>query len=96
MVNCKNYNPVFISCFNPKFIKFCVRQFLYKIRVNNFDFFHNQDKLKEFVRNSFPLLVYEVQTVLCNINFSHKANVTYSLHIHKFFCLNFWQKRFLA
>ncbi len=85
MVNCKNYYSIFIFCLNPKFIKFRVLQFFHKIGVNNFDFFHNHHKLKEFVRNPFPLFINEVQAVLCDINFSHNAKVTNSLHIVKFY-----------
>lgn len=49
--------------------------------MNNFKFFQNQYKLKEFVRNPFPLLVYEVQTVFCDINFSYFVKVTNSLQM---------------
>ena len=53
--------------------------------MNYFDFFHNHDKLKEFVRNPFPLIIDEVQAIICNINFSHDANVMNSLHFNKIF-----------
>ena len=94
MVNCENYYPIFISCFYPKFIKFRVCQLLHKICMNNFDFFHNHHKLKEFFRNSFSLFINEVQAILSNINFSHYAKVTNSLHFVKFYFRNFRQYGF--
>jgi len=85
MVNCKNDYPILISCFNSKLIKFRVLQFFHKIGMNYIDFFHYHNKLKELVRNPFPLLIDEVQAIFCNINFSHPANVTNSLHFDKLF-----------
>jgi len=56
-----------------------MNQLFNEIRMDNFLFSNDFNELKEFIRDSFFLTIYEIQAFLSTDNFPHETKVMNSL-----------------